>query len=880
MKLAVAAILSLFAVVHAGDTGSIEGVVCDSYGTPLVGATVMIEGTAYGDMTNGNGEYSITGLPAGSYTVFAQMVGMSRATRTGISVTAGESTRVDFGGSRDFAGTEDVASLTEIPDEAVWSGRVYAIGEDGILGDLPLEHTSVEIDVSGNLQRAIVRQVYGNPIDEPIEAVYTFPLPQDGAVDRMDMWVGEKRVHGQVYERSQARQIYEDALSEGRTASLLEQERPNIFTQNVGNVLPGDSITIEISYVASVGYDDASYEIVFPMVVGPRFIPGEPAGESSRGWSPPTDIVPDADRITPHVVPKGTRTGYDIDLAVNIDVGIPVQALESHNHDVEWDIDYEGRATVTLVDKEEIPNKDFVLSYTTLTNSIETGVLAHNLDFGGHFMLIIQPAAEIAVDEVTSKELFFVVDCSGSMSGRPIEVAKETVRQFVAGMNPDDSFQIIRFSESASTMSPTPLENEIENVVRGLDYIDGLHGSGGTMMIEGIRAAVGYPIDPKRVRFVIFLTDGFIGNEAQILGELRDNVDDHIRLFSIGIGSSPNRYLIEGLAEEGRGASYYVGLNDEPSLAVREIYHKLNNPYLVGIEIDWGDLDVYELYPERLPDLFAEEPLVLVGRYDEGCSENIRISGSIAGFPWSTVRRVTLPAEEYENDAIATLWARRKIHELTRQMYNRAGRVTEEPGIVYEITQLALDYQIMSDYTSFVAVTEEVRTDPDGNPITVEVPLNMPEGVTYEGVFGETTSGGLVPQRVGEIYIEVTAMDEEADSVIERLHAVQVLSIGPLLGLRMSQIRASIQEKRERMLFEYSDLIVSLEEGQEIPVGIITFSLSIEQDGIVQEVRVVENGTGSAELADTIASILKEITIPAPPEGAGTIEVSIRFKKE
>ncbi|MCK5063729.1 MAG: VWA domain-containing protein, partial [Candidatus Fermentibacteraceae bacterium] len=773
------------------------------------------------------------------------------------------------------------------------TGRMQVVGEEGVIGDLPLEHTQVEITISGNLQRATVRQVYGNPYEEPIEAVYTFPLPQSGAVDRMNMWIGDRFIEGKIHERDLARQIYEEALESGQTASLLEQERPNIFTQSVGNILPGDSIVIEISYVAPVEYDDGEYEIVFPMVVGPRFVP--PGGFVRRIFDRYTvsTSVEDADRITPPIVPEGTRTGYDIELSVTINAGVVIQDFESLNHEVEVDLRWRtGDVTISLKDDDVIPNKDFVLRYTTASDRIQTGVISHNGELGGHFMLILQPDADIDIDEITPKEMFFVVDCSGSMSGQPMDVAKETVRQFVRGMNPDDTFQIMRFSEIASSMSRSPLSNTESNIEQGVRFINNMSGTGGTMMIEGVRAAIGYPEDPDRMRFVIFLTDGFIGNEAEILGELQSTLGENTRLFSIGVGSSPNRYLIEGLAEEGRGHAYYVALNEDPTEAVSAIYEKINDPYLVGISINWGNLDVHDVYPSRIPDLYAGEPLVIVGQYDGSGSETVRLSGNVAGRRWNSEVRVVFPAHEEDNDVIATLWARKKIHDLNRQMYNSYGYIDQNQDIIEEITDTALDYQIMSEYTSFVAVCEEVRADPDGNPVTVQVPVNMPDGVSYEGVFGTervesmhynrslsrtSQSAPTVGLGAGG-YVSYDACEEsiEGDYYYEQetpwFGSVRLVSASPTLGLLPSVVRSAVRELLADLTEVYQSYLDGIEDADDWPDGVVTFSIEVDSNGNITAVSLIGGGL-DVDVDDNLCEVLEGLHIPAPPDGAGSIQV-------
>ncbi|MCD4777319.1 MAG: VIT and VWA domain-containing protein [Candidatus Aegiribacteria sp.] len=804
--------------------------------------------------------------------------------------------------------TASAFSIEQSMDET-GSGRMQVLGEDGVVGDLPLQHTSVVIDVSGNLQRATVRQVYGNPYDEVIEAIYTFPLPQSGAVDRMNMYIGDRLIEGKIHERQLAQQIYNEAIEAGQTASLLEQERPNIFTQTVGNILPGDSIVIEISYVAPIEYDDGEYEIVFPMVVGPRFVPSGNFVRRIFDMYEVSTSVEDADRITPPIVPEGTRTGYDIELSVNLNPGVEIQEFESINHEVDMKFDWGGTVTVSLDNDDEIPNRDFVFRYTTASDRIQSGVIAHNGEMGGHFMLILQPDADIDVDEITPKEMFFVVDCSGSMGGQPMEVAKETVRQFVRGMNPDDTFQIMRFSETASSMSRTPLSNTESNIEQGVRYINNMSGTGGTVMIEGVRAAIGYPEDPERMRFVIFLTDGFIGNEAEILSELKNTLGENTRLFSVGVGSSPNRFLIEGLAEEGRGHAYYVGLNEDPDESVAAIYNKINDPYLVGIDIDWGDLDVHDIYPSKIPDLYAGEPLVIVGRYDGSGTETVRLSGTVAGERWGQELSVTLPSHEEANDVIATLWARKKIHDLTRSMYDCYGYLSQDQNIVDEITDTALDYQIMSEYTAFVAVSEEVRTDPDsGEPITVQVPVNMPDGVSYEGIFGsrsEGDRGGMHFARTSNRpvaaqsalgsggYAVSGAVDACEECVVSEdidgayyygdeyetqwIADVSHISVSPTLGLMPSIVRSAARQLVTDLTEVYQEFVEGI-EGEDWPIGTVTFNVTVDGSGNVISVSITGSGLDN-DLDDDLCEVLENLNIPAPPDGAGTIQIQYDFQK-
>jgi Ca-activated chloride channel family protein len=735
--------------------------------------------------------------------------------------------------------------------------------EDGVIvADLPLEHTSAEITVSGMYQVGVVRQIYGNPYERPIEAVYVFPLPENGAVSRMDMYIGDRHVAGDIQERSQAVRMYQEAIQAGQTAALLEQERPNIFTQTVGNILPGDSIVIEIEYTAPVAYESGTWELSFPMVVGPRFIP--------QG-------VADASRIAPPVVPEGTRAGYDIELSVLLDPGMPVRWLESENHEIV--AEKQGiLPLISLAPGETIPNRDFVLRYRTASDGIGAGFVAHNGELGGHFMLMLEPDAVVDRSLVAPKEMFFVIDCSGSMSGQPMDVARETVRRFVEGMNPGDSFQIMRFSETASSMSSRPMPNTPENVRAGVAYINSLSGQGGTMMIEGIRAAIGYPEDPDRMRYIVFLTDGYIGNESEILGELQSTVRDNTRLFSIGVGSSVNRYLIEGLAEEGMGSSVYVGYNEDPETAVAEIYRKINNPYLVGIELDWGGLQVADVQFGGTRDLYDGEPLVITGRFLQPGTGSVEISGTLGGRPWSREVEVTLPEEGEGSEAADRLWASRRLAALRRSGYSPELSASEREDLTETMIGISLDYRVLCEYTAFVAVDSERRTQ-GGIASTVEIPLNMPEGVSYQGVFGSPApSSSSCGYRMngaggGSVGRSMIACESSADGEqwayepVEPAPVVRLVSVDDPLGARPSVFRS--------LMTELARELQTLLEDETGVTGTMILELTLDSSGRITGVVVLENTTGITRLGREARNLLAGRTVEGAGAGTATVEFSV-----
>ncbi len=808
------------------DTGSIGGVVCDTSGNPQIGATVMIFGTGYGDMTDANGEYLIENLEPGNYTLQASMVGLGSKVVTGVFVRSGETTIHNFGEINPYVTTRN----SQIEE---YSGRILVQDTSLTVTDLPLLHTSASISVSGNIQQGVVKQVYANPFDVPLETVYVFPLPDDGSVSSMKVYTGDQLIEGHVYEDTVAEAIYDEAVEEGRTAALLAQERPNVFTQQLGNILPSDTITVEISYVAPVKRYEDEFEIVFPMVVPPKYIPGDPTAAGERGWSSPTAQVPDADRINPSVFPEGMRSGYDIDLTVIIDAGIPLEEIVSVNHEITTEENNDA-VTVKIAGKDVIPNRDFVLHYKLESQNWEAGFLANNGSNGGHFILVIQPEADLSVESPAPREYFFVVDCSGSMSGQPMAVAKETMRNLIRNMTSDDSFQIIKFSNTASSFSEAPIIATRRNVNLGLAYVELMHGSGGTEMLNGVRAALEYPEDPERQRFVIFLTDGQIGNETQVLSEVRNIRNSSTLLWSVGIASSPNRYLLDGLAEEGDGSAFYVGLQEDPGEAADRIKSQVTGNYISDLSIDWGNFEVEDVFPEELPLLLPGKPLFITGRYQEGGRTQIRLSGMFGTDPWQETVRLEFPFHTEEHQGIALMWARRKIHQLERYLLDT--RDDEANSIENEIISTSLAYQILSNYTSFVAVSKEVRVDEQGNSITVEIPVNMPEGQSYEGTFG-SSSGGLVPVTVGATVI--TAQGQRGMILPDATCSMAVVARDHVSSDETQPVASTFVDQER-------DISTTTESGSIISIISIAFSSNLDNSIKAELVQEIMNAAEEA----------------------------------
>jgi Ca-activated chloride channel family protein len=663
-----------------------------------------------------------------------------------ISATLALAALTDWGAAR--AASKKQSTPTE--------GSLRALNSTGQPAGLcPLKHTDVRAEISGFLARVNVTQEFANPFSDKIEAVYTFPLPQNAAVDEMKMRVGERTIEGKIMRREEARATYEEARARGQVASLLDQERPNIFTQSVANIAPGAHVLITISYVETLKYDEGTYEWSFPMTIGERYIPA--AQRDANGATSDADAA----RINPTRVPKGMRAGHDVSVEVSLDAGVPVESLSSKTHEIEFERADERRAVVRLRDQSAIPNKDFTLRYDVAGRKIEDALLAHRAARGGFFTLILQPPERVTVEDVMPKELVFVLDTSGSMEGFPIEKAKETMRLALDGLYPQDTFNLITFAGDTEILFPEPVPATPENLRAAKKFLSNRKGDGGTEMMKAIRAALAPSDAQGRVRVVCFMTDGQVGNDMEIISEVQKH--PNARVFAMGFSDSPNRFLLDKMAEYGMGEVEYVAEGDDGSAAARRFHRRVREPLLTDMSVEWSDLAVEDVYPKRIPDLFSAKPVVLAGRYARGGTGTIRLTGRMSGRDFVREIPVTLPDAEEAHDVLAALWARRRVDDLMGQDMAGAQQGQMRDDLRREITQLGLDFRLMTQFTSFVAVDETSATG-GGEPRRVDVPAESPAsggGVAASGVYNGggnvnssvgIASGSVGVARVGSVY--------------------------------------------------------------------------------------------------------------------------------
>jgi len=622
------------------------------------------------------------------------------------------------------------------------NSQLQILGKDGkVTGFVPLKHTGIKTEISGFVARIEVTQEFENVLPQAVEAIYVFPLPHDSAVDGMTMKVGEREIRAVIKERDEARKIYEQARNSGHTAALLDQERPNIFTQSVTNIPPGGKVEITLSVIELLKYEAGVYEFVFPLVVGPRYIPGNPTSPGDHGTMPNTDQTPDASRISPPVAGVHTddaHAGHDVSMEVNLAAGVPVGDVESPSHKIFADRTGTDSYRVQLADENVLPDKDFILKYKVAGAAINDAVLAHTDKSGGYFTLILQPPEKPVEETLVPRQLIFVLDTSGSMWGFPIEMAKKTIARALDNLRKDETFNLITFSGDTRILFPEPVPATVENIAKAKQVLAGAYGSGGTEMMKAIRTALGddagagKPMEADPVRVVCFMTDGYVGNDAEIIAAIKKHSD--ARVFSFGIGTSVNRFLLAKMAEEGHGDVEFVTAPDQAQAAADHFYERVHSPVLTNISIDWNGLPVTDVYPREVRDLFSAKPVIITGRFTGAPTGKITIKGYQGTGDFSRAIPVDFSSAGAANAALEKIWARHKVEDLMSPDWN--GSQSGDSKHKAEIIQVGLEHSLATQYTSFIAVEEKTVVQ-DGKPVRIEVPVELPQGVSPLAVPGK-----------------------------------------------------------------------------------------------------------------------------------------------
>ncbi len=590
--------------------------------------------------------------------------------------------------------------------------------------------TDMSVSVSGNIARVRVTQVFRNVSDDWVEGIYLYPLPENAAVDSLKMTVGSRVIIGKIKERKEAREIYETAKEEGKKAGLVEQHRPNMFTNSVANIGPGETVLVAIEYQMPLKQLDGNFALRLPLVVGPRYVPPHTVTDA--------DALEDAKTVTaaPVANPKDGKIN-PVSISVDLAPGFKPANIDSLYHKISV-AGKDDRRMVTLAEGTVPQDRDFELSWRSASATPTLALYREEMEGNHYVMASITPPADDRKRAVPPREMIFVIDNSGSMMGESMEEAKASLLHALGTLRPQDHFNIVRFDDTMELVFEQSVAATPDNIQTAQAFTQGLEADGGTEMLPALRAALtdhAITDRAKAVRQVVFLTDGAISNEQEMLEAIGADKGNS-RVFTVGIGSAPNNYLMRRMAEMGRGIYTNIGDIKEVTHRMAKLLDMLSRPAMqdLKVSVKGGSFD---LTPKMLPDLYAGEPLVLLGRSDR-LEGTITVSGKIGKKAWSQTLDLT---KAIPSPSVAKLWARRRIDDI------EADRILDK--IDYEtadaaITQIGLDFHIVTRMTSLVAV-DETPSRPDGTPLRKEdLPINLPKGWDFEHLFGGKTAQAAI----------------------------------------------------------------------------------------------------------------------------------------
>lgn len=598
-------------------------------------------------------------------------------------------------------------------DTKTLSPYFFIEGGDAGKECFPLKNTAVKAVINGVIAEVKVTQHYANMGTGPINARYIFPASTRAAVHGMRMMVGEEVVVAEIKERQTAKKEFNEAKASGQSASLLEQQRPNVFSMEVANIMPSETVTIELHYSELLIPEDGQYAFVYPTVVGPRYstIP-ESGADDHHLWLQ-----------NPYLTSEEEPTSQ-FTMEVVLAAGLPLQqvACDTHATDVTWES--EAQARINLAESETHGgNRDFVLDYRLTGDQIHSGLMLYEGEDENFFMLMVQPPERISPDTIPPREYIFVVDVSGSMHGFPLDTAKTLLDRLISSLRPTDSFNVILFAGAANVLAPRSLAANPANIQAALEHIDRQHGGGGTELYRAIKKGLDLPRTEGQSRTMVVVTDGYIAAEKEVFGLISENLNKN-NVFAFGIGSGVNRYLIEGLAKAGQGEPFVVTDPQSAPTIAKRFQDYIQAPLLTGINVDFSNFDAYDLEPEVSADLFAQRPLVICGKWRGHSEGTITLNGFTGNGDYARTFTVSPLMDTQSTTALPLLWARTRLARLTDYAGGENDAATRS-----EVTQLGLNYNLLTEYTSFVAIHEKVRNT-QGPAQDVDQPLPLPHGVS------------------------------------------------------------------------------------------------------------------------------------------------------
>lgn len=640
---------------------------------------------------------------------------------------------------------------------------------------LPLKETSVRSDIVGSIADVTVRQVYVNSGKHPIEAIYTFPMSTRAAVYGMKMTIGNRTITAKIEEKKKARADYEQAKQEGKRASLLEQSRPNVFTMNVSNIMVGDTIEVELRYTELLVPEKGTYSFVYPTVVGPRY-----SSKSKDKAGPDDDFV-----STPYTH-QGESPSYSFGYELTIHSGIPIQDVSCTSHKMTV-TNPDLKTAVVRLDPSETKggNRDVIINYSLQGSQIESGVLLYEGEDENFFLAMVQPPKRVLKENIPPREYIFIVDVSGSMWGFPMEITKNLMRNLIVNLNPSDKFNVVLFSSNLKVFKPKSVDANSMNIEEALEFIQSGNNWSGTEVLDALKKAYALPLpDEDMSRTFVIATDGYVDVEKECFEMIRNN-SGSTNFFAFGIGSGVNRYLIEGMAHAGGGEPFIVTKEAEASKMAERFRQYINTPVLTRIKLNTGGFQAYDVEPVAVPDMMAERPILIYGKYRGKAAGTVTLTGKVGRKPWRQTFDLSKVKADSANAALRYLWARERIKGLD---YLVSGYENENDPNAKKILALGLKYNLMTNYTSFIAI-DEVVANKDGQQTTVKQPLPLPEGVsdaavgydagflstgTARGESGMVTMQGNVRKRTGVriasealnlVEISVEEEDSEEDQI-------------------------------------------------------------------------------------------------------------------
>ncbi len=582
---------------------------------------------------------------------------------------------------------------------------------------LPLLSSSAKVNIAGVIADVRINQCYQNKGEKPIEAIYVFPGSTQAAVYDMTMKVGDRKIKAAIQERQQARHTYAKAKRAGKSASLLEQHRPNVFQMNVANILPGDIIEVEIAYTELLQAEKGTYSFIYPTVVGPRYGGDSQSTAQSQSWIQQPYLQ--AEQAPP----------YAFDLQISLNGGLPIRRLRSPTHEITAKYQQLSKVDIQLDPQEaSAGNRDFILEYQLLGRQIEEGVLLWEGEKENFFLTLVQPPKAPQKKDLSPREYIFLLDVSGSMRGQPLELAKGVLVDLFETMTPKDYFNIVFFAGGSRQLSEGSLPATPANMQKALSMIDGQRGGGGTKMLPAIKRAMHIPKLIGTSRSFAIITDGYISVEQEVFSYIRQHLGK-ANFFALGIGSSVNRHLIEGIAHIAMSESFVATKKEDRTSIAKKFAQYIKSPVLTDINVRFEGLEVYDVIPKQIPDLLAERPIVIFGKYKGKASGRITVSGRQHQRKKERTISISKEMSQASNSALPFLWARHKIKSLDDfgQIF---GQQEEHQKAV---TDLGLQYGLLTRFTSFVAVDKRIRRK-TGTTTPAKQPLPLPQNVPNSAI--------------------------------------------------------------------------------------------------------------------------------------------------